>query len=140
MAGVIDWKSKKRNNFVLDLWISILKQLVRRTRVRTNFYRKNMPQFLRFMVKNDVNGFDWFNIWPFCIPLNPGLLILGEIKDFWNQFRWFGDLEISYLQNILWKIKSFSKIFTSAWPLTFLQYNQDKKYPFFHEPLFFVSI
>ena len=30
-----------------------------RTRVRTNFYRKNMPSFLGFMTKNDVKGFDW---------------------------------------------------------------------------------
>ena len=28
--------------------------LVMRTRVRTNFYRKNMPHLLRFMAKNDV--------------------------------------------------------------------------------------
>ena len=31
-----------------------------RTRVRTNFFRKNMPSILRFMAKNDAKGFDWF--------------------------------------------------------------------------------
>ena len=62
--SVIAWKSKKRHNFVLDKWISILKKLVMRTRVRTNFYRKNMPHFSRFMAKNDGKRFDWFkNAW-----------------------------------------------------------------------------
>jgi len=30
------------------------------SRVRTNFYRENMPHLLRFMAKNDVKRFDWF--------------------------------------------------------------------------------
>ena len=33
--------------------------LVVRTRVHTDFHRKNLPYFLRFMAKNDVKDFDW---------------------------------------------------------------------------------
>ena len=60
MISVIAWKWKKRHNFALDKWFSILKKLVIRTQVRTNFHRKNMPHFLRFIAKNDVKRFDWF--------------------------------------------------------------------------------
>ena len=59
--SVIAWKSKKRHNFALDQWISILKKLVIRTRVHTNVYRKNMPHGV--LIDSKI----WRHFWPWIV-------------------------------------------------------------------------
>ena len=86
------------------------------TRVRTNFYRKNMPHFSRFMAKNDLMAF----LWPIFSELN--FINLERNYEFFLFSRnnaTYGQLNVTFGCSIciLWltSCESSSAVLSSGW-------------------------